>query len=566
MESQERPLSVRSAALTFFKRGLVIVPKNSIDGNKAIMETMKTKYASQLELIMDAPEFNQRRAIKRFFLLMDFQDNFLPSKSLKMSRTKALQAYAKYRKMAYRSLLRWQVAYKTNGIKGLLPKYSKRSSNPDYAEPGNCRKSKLLATIVVDAKNPLKCLEMIRNIIEKYRAIPTDVKKRSLTLLDRYFDSPRHEHQLSLQTSLSDAEIKLLSRYKASIHKKNSRKATAILMANEGRTVIETMDATHVTKRTIYRWLRNFRKDRIESIEVHVHAPAREKAKAERQTRVIDIIHKMPTLYGINRTTWTYAAIAEAYQKEYGEPISVDKVQGVIRNTNYSWRRARKVLTSPDAEYREKVEKLLDTLQGLKEGERFFFIDEVGPYRVKKYGGKILMPKDQTPTIPEFQKSRGKIQFVAALEAVTNQLIWLFTPDKGAVSMTGLLDKLAREYADCPAAFLTWDAISVHNSWVVTDWIKTHNATATGPHIKVIPLPSNAQFLNIIESVFGGMKKAVICNSDYATPHDMQEAIARHFEERNQFYKENPKRAGNKIWDKQRFDFDKLAGGLFKKM
>lgn len=62
------------------------------------------------------------------------------------------------------------------------------------------------------------------------------------------------------------------------------------------------------------------------------------------------------------------------------------------------------------------------------------------------------------------------------------------------------------------------------------------------------------------------MKKAVICNSDYATAHNMQEAIARHFEERNQFFRDNPKRAGKKIWDKQKFDFDRLAGGLFKKM
>lgn len=168
--------------------------------------------------------------------------------------------------------------------------------------------------------------------------------------------------------------------------------------------------------------------------------------------------------------------------------------------------------------------------------------------------------------MPEFQKRKGKIQFVAALEAVTNQLTWLFTPDKGADSMVKLLQKLVKEYASCPAAYLTWDAISVHNSKVVTDWIQTHNRTAVGPHIKVIPLPSNAQFLNVIESVFGGMKKAIICNSDYDTPHDMQEAIAQHFKDRNAFYKENPKRAGNKIWDKQNFDFDRLAGGLFKKM
>jgi hypothetical protein len=161
--------------------------------------------------------------------------------------------------------------------------------------------------------------------------------------------------------------------------------------------------------------------------------------------------------------------------------------------------------------------------------------------------------------------ARGHIQFVAALEAVTNQLTWLFTPDKSAISMLGLFEKIVKDYANCPTIFFTWDAISVHNSKIVTEWIGNHN-TATNPRIEVVPLPSNSQFLNVIESVFGGMKKAVICNSDYVTAHDMQKAIARHFEDRNQFYRENPKRAGNKIWDKQKFDFDKLAGGLFKKM
>jgi hypothetical protein len=84
--------------------------------------------------------------------------------------------------------------------------------------------------------------------------------------------------------------------------------------------------------------------------------------------------------------------------------------------------------------------------------------------------------------------------------------------------------------------------------------------------ISIVPLPSRAQFLNVIESVFGGMKKAVIYNSDYGSKKEMEEAIARHFEERNLFFQHNPKRAGNKIWDKEAFDLNKLPGGLFKKM
>lgn len=532
---------------------------------EAIMETMMEKYASQLELIKNEPNYNRIPAIKRFFLLMDFENDFIPKQENilgeKFSRTKAVTAYCMLRSIPERSFYRWIVIYRDRGVKGLLPKYGNRSKHL-YRRQHN----KLLATLSIDVKNPLKCLETLQKIIERCTLIKPKIKENSLSLLKHYFIGLRCGCRLYLGTTLTDEEIKVLRNYKAGKHKWHTKRATAILMASEGRTLVETMETIPAAENTIYRWLRNFRMSRLESIKVHVHSPAREKAKAERQTRVIDIIHKMPSLYGINRTTWTYGAIAEAYQKEYGIPLTKDKVKGVIHNTNYSWRHARRVLTSPDPNYRAKVEKLLDTLQGLQEGERFFFIDEVGPYRVKKYGGRVLMPADQTLTLPEYEKSRGNIQFVAALEGVTNQLTWLFTPDKGAGSMISLFEMIARDYADCPAIFFTWDAITVHSSKVVTAWIANHNATAKGPHIEVVPLPSNSQFLNVIESVFGGMKKAVICNSDYATPHDMQKAIARHFEDRNIYYRENPKRAGDKIWDKQRFDFDRLAGGLFKKM
>ncbi|HEY3309864.1 MAG TPA: IS630 family transposase [Desulfuromonadaceae bacterium] len=530
------------------------------------METMMVKYASELELIKKEPDYNRIRAMKHFFLLKDFENRFLPLQreqhTEKVSRSKAVTAYCEFRGIPIRSFYRWIVLYREHGIKGLVPKYGQGTK-----QLYRCQKNKLIATIPISIKNPLKCLETLRKIIQRCTLIQPETKQNSLFLLKQYFTGLQAGCRLRLRTPLTEDELKTLRRYKAGKHRWHTKRAAVILMADEGRTLVETMRKTRAPIRSIYRWLRNFNKDGMESIEVHIHQPAKEKEMAERQTRVIDIIHKMPSLYGINRTTWTYGAIAEAYQKEYGEPISVGKLYGVVRNSNYSWRHARKVLTSPDPDYKEKVEKLLDTLQGLKEGERFFFIDEVGPYRVKKYDGSVLIRKDQTPpTVPEFQKNKGKIQFVAALEAITNQLTWLFTPDKGADSMVKLLQKLVKEYASCPAAYLTWDAISVHNSKVVTDWIQTHNKTALKPHIKVIPLPSNAQFLNVIESVFGGMKKAIICNSDYDTPHDMQEAISKHFNDRNVFYRENPKRAGNKIWDKQGFDFDKLAGGLFKKM
>jgi hypothetical protein len=66
------------------------------------------------------------------------------------------------------------------------------------------------------------------------------------------------------------------------------------------------------------------------------------------------------------------------------------------------------------------------------------------------------------------------------------------------------------------------------------------------------PLPSGAQFLNVIESVFSGMARAVVHNSDYASVNECRSAIDRYFRERNSAFAKNPRRAGKVIWGKER--------------
>lgn len=114
--------------------------------------------------------------------------------------------------------------------------------------------------------------------------------------------------------------------------------------------------------------------------------------------------------------------------------------------------------------------------------------------------------------------------------------------------------------------YLTWDCASWHGSKKLQNFLDEVNSDEEGPTVKVVPLPKQSQFLNVIESVFSGMKKAVIHNSDYQSENEMKAAITCHFEERNDYFQENPKRAGNKIWDKEFFSLDEIEGGLFKKM
>jgi hypothetical protein len=136
--------------------------------------------------------------------------------------------------------------------------------------------------------------------------------------------------------------------------------------------------------------------------------------------------------------------------------------------------------------------------------------------------------------------------------------------------MIDLVETLFNQFHDKSKLYITWDAASWHSSNELLDWLDCFNAEtssiADGPIIEFIPLPSNSQFLNVIESVFGGMKKAVIHHSNYQSEEEMKLAISLHFKERNDYFKENPKRVGKKIWEIDFFkDYKNIKSGNYKK-
>jgi len=289
---------------------------------------------------------------------------------------------------------------------------------------------------------------------------------------------------------------------------------------------------------------------------------------AQKTGHIIELIHNKPSAFGINRTTWTQCALIHAYKECHNESMSRSTITRLLKNAGYGWRKARRVLTSPDPNYRDKVELLLKTLKSLTASEMLFFLDEWGPVQVRRRGGNAYRDKDNIPRIPRHQTSKGTVALVAALSATTNQMTWEFVISKDTRSMMSLLEMLYNQYYAKSKLYVTWDAVSWHNSATLMEWLDQFNTRSRGqggPVIELIPLPTSAQFLNVIEGVLSGMTRAVINNSDYQSPRDMKLAISRHFNERNEHFRDNPRRAGKKIWEMDFFqDFDALRAGDYR--
>ncbi|MGA1871868.1 MAG: IS630 family transposase [bacterium] len=370
---------------------------------------------------------------------------------------------------------------------------------------------------------------------------------------------------------IQDKDREILEKWRKSNNKKRWQKAISILEFDT-LSIDQISLKTEKPNCTIRKWIKlfnsngidNLMKDRKKRDESKRHAKREEKRK-----RIVEIFHQKPNIFGINRSNWNLTSLSLVYEKEYNESISSGTVRNLIKLSGYTMKKARQVLTSPDPDYREKVELLLKTLQSLKSDEMFFFIDELGPLRVKKYGGRIYIKKNTVKTIPQSQKYKGSITLAGALSATTNQMTWIYGKSKDTSSMIDLIEILFNQYYNKSKLYITWDAASWHKSNALIEWLDGFNFQTEkikkGPIIYLIPLPSNSQFLDVIEAVFSGMKRAVIHHSDYQSEKEMKGAISLHFQERNEYFKENPKRVGKKIWEIDFFsDQNNIKSGTYR--
>ena len=327
----------------------------------------------------------------------------------------------------------------------------------------------------------------------------------------------------------------------------------------DGQPVASVACDFQVSTKTVHKWIARFRAQGQAGLDDRSSRPhhiARRHLQPgnELSDAVFALLHTPPRDSGFNRTTWRLADLHSALKK-HGVVTTRNNLSIVIKRAGYRWKKARITLTSSDPLYREKVDAIKNALSDLKDDEAFFSIDEFGPFAVKMRGGKALQPPRSVRHVPQWQKSKGSLIVTAALELSRNQIIHFYSDRKNSAETCKLIDQLRRQYKGYRRIFVSWDAAPWHSSEQLLNHIEFLNGWAEhdkAPHVEILPLPAQAQFLNVIESVFSGMARAIIHNSDYATVIEAQTAITRYLEDRNRTFSIAPRRAGRSIWGQER--------------
>lgn len=414
-------------------------------------------------------------------------------------------------------------------------------------------------------QNPLISAKRVYEII-KEQGYPGkfDHFRHRIAILQPKFDT--FEWLLSLlQGKIDTSEVKrnvggipgfdvLLDKiYSGKLYDRN--KSIVIFGYHFGLPITDVCNFLGISSSTYTDYLRSYRDGGVDKLFSRRMLPGRRRSNDEvLKKSIFSLLHEPPSKYGINRTTWTMELLRRVL-RENGSVVSSGVVREITKAAGYKWRKARIVLTSNDPNYSAKLDHIHSILEGLQSDEVFFSIDEYGPFSVKIQGGLVLAAPGEQPTVPQWQKSRGSLIVTAALELSSNQITHFYSDKKNTDEMIKMMSVLIDKYRDRRKLYLSWDAASWHIAKLLNKRVDEHNLKAVndgGVLIETVPLPSGAQFLNVIESVFSGMSRAIIHNSNYPSVDAAKEAIDCYFSERNTNFQEHPRRAGKKIWGRER--------------
>lgn len=161
------------------------------------------------------------------------------------------------------------------------------------------------------------------------------------------------EFQPLLEKGIEQADVCLLLDciHHRGIRSRNRAAALASLKGVPVPIISRVLQAHHTT---VYSYLEKFEEAGASGLVDFSKDVIKKAEREDYNDALFAILHEPPSLYGIDRARWEMADLKKVMAQK-GLPISLANIRQIVRNAGYQFTKARKVLTSNDPDYREKL-------------------------------------------------------------------------------------------------------------------------------------------------------------------------------------------------------------------
>lgn len=304
----------------------------------------------------------------------------------------------------------------------------------------------------------------------------------------------------------------------------NARHARIVLLSRGGLPNRAIAIQADCTPQWVRRVLHRFNADGLPGITWYPFFQRRDTPRrfvADVRAQIADVALSSPkSLIGMNQ--WSLPKLrAYLIQQRIVPRISVEWLRQLLHRWKIRLRRTKTWKESTDPLFRQKYQALRRLYQRRPAGGRRLSVDEFGPLNLQPRHGHCLACQGRQPVQrlrATYNRKGGVRHFLAFYDLETDRLYGRFTTCKNWVQFLAFLKWVRSRYPRTQKLHIVLDNYGPHTKWEVQRWAAQHN-------IKFYWTPTNASWLNRIESHFTALKKFALASSDHRSHAEQQQAI-----------------------------------------
>ena len=313
---------------------------------------------------------------------------------------------------------------------------------------------------------------------------------------------------------------------KTAKHQATRQRASILLASNTLMSVPQIARMWMTDEEHVRRVIHDFNAHGFDSLRPRFGGGRPRRIRSDDEQRIVAVAGARPDSLGVPYTRWSLSKLSR-YLGGQGIVVSPAHLGRILARNGISLQRTRSRKQSPDPDYEQKAQRILDLYREQPANGVVISFDEKGPESLHpKHGrgwARSGRPERHRAT---YTRRHGIRYLVGALDVHADYLRIRPRARRNGISTLTFMQTIRHAYPRRLRLYWIQDGLSSH-------WTPAIRAYAKANNIELVPTPTYASYLNRIEATFGALDEFVCRNADYLDWDAFGFALAEHVRHRN---------------------------------
>jgi len=324
---------------------------------------------------------------------------------------------------------------------------------------------------------------------------------------------------------LSDEQFDALDRLRFSTPDAEVfRNCLIILRSHAGCSLAQLADFLGCSADTVKRVRRLYRQGGIDALHPRDSPGRPSRASADFRARLRQAVKTCPLNLGYGFATWSAARLAEHLAQQTGVRFSDDQMRRLLREEGFSFQRPKHTLKGKRDEAaferaKEELHALKKQALGPAADFALVFQDEAEIHKLPALA-RVWAEVGSQPEVPSPGKNEKRVIY-GGIDYLSGKISYTVAATKSGVNFLAFLVALVAAYAG-RKVLLVCDNGRFHTTKAVQAWLE-----ANKDKVAIYWLPPYSPSLNLIERLWGHLKRTVLANVLFTHMDDLVAAAKR---------------------------------------